>query len=599
MTKIPDWTSFLRTWSDERIAVRDLDDESVRHGWLGCEPATQDEIAAVETRLGLRLPPSYRRFLEASNGWRWAGEFVSELCSTGSVGLLRDMTDFLFEMLDEFEQEDLAEEGEDPEDEAVHRAGRWGRAVQVSLEGDLTWFLLDPGDVNAEGEWAAYSYASWRGEGPKRYESFADLMYANFQEFHRMRTPENATTRRIDAQVEQARADLLAGRLDDAVAALKEAQEFGRAQAGVYLFQVRVLQGNTYLLPEARKLLPESDAFRERGVLPVLAMLAEQGRHGYQETDRILDDHRRRIADGTLRPLEGEAAARARELAIRGDPEGAWRVLATEALPAWRPSSHSHVIPVELLADPFLGPLVTPERAGRILRTPRPGSPVELGTAGRSEDGIAWLLESTSWGRPPYLVTFAHGMDARELVLRIGADPGTVMPPSVAASRAVMRLADGQERGCLRAGTCGNGWSFAIENTTDRAGDAAVNPIPGVTLWRESSIAPLHFVYVDEQERTLCALTATAQGLEQGGAQPGLLDAALNESGAFASDASTRGIRMLKAVERHFGLTLPRDAVERHRLPVFRTPRRPRPEPSGPVLSLEFQRQEDPQGRRP
>lgn len=56
MTKIPDWTSFLRTWSDERIAVRDLDDESVRHGWLGCEPATQDEIAAVETRLGLRLP---------------------------------------------------------------------------------------------------------------------------------------------------------------------------------------------------------------------------------------------------------------------------------------------------------------------------------------------------------------------------------------------------------------------------------------------------------------------------------------------------------------------------------------------------------------
>ena len=589
MTKIPDWPSFLRTWSDERTAVRDLDE-----GWLGCEPATRDEIAAVETRLGLRLPPSYRRFLEASNGWRWAGEFVTELCSTESVGLLRDLTDFLFEMLDEFEQEDLAEEGEDPDDEAVHRAGRWGRAVQVSLEGDLTWFLLDPEDVNAGGEWAAYSYASWRGEGPQRYESFADLMYANFQEFHRMRKPENATTRRLDAQVEQARADLLAGRLDEAVAALKEAKEFGRAQAGVYLFQVRVLQGDTYMLPPVRKLLPRSDAFRERGVLPVLAMLAEQNRHGHEQTDEILDGYRRGIADGTLRPLEGEAAARARELAVRGDPEEAWRVLATQALPAWRPASHNHVVPVELLADPFLGPLVTPERARRILRTPRPGTPVALATAARADDGIAWLLESTSWGRPPFLVTFARSMDARELVLRIRADPDAPMPPSVAASRAVMRLADGQQWGSLRAGACGNGWSFAIENTTDRLGDPTGNPIPGVTLWRESSTAPLHFAYVDAQERTLCALTATPQDLERGGAQPDLLDAALNESEAFAPDASTPGLRMLKAVERHFGLTLPREAVERHRLPVFRTPRPPRPEPFGPAIIFDFRRPEGP-----
>jgi hypothetical protein len=327
-------------------------------------------------------------------------------------------------------------------------------------------------------------------------------------------------------------------------------------------------------------------------VLPVLAMLAEQNRHGHEQTDEILDGYRQRIADGTLRPLEGEAAARARELAVLGDPEEAWRVLATQALPAWRPASHSHVVPVELLADPFLGPLVTPERARRILRTPRPGSPVPLGTAARSEDGIAWLLESTSWGRPPFLVTFAHGMDTRELVLTIGADPDAPMPPSIAASRAVLRLTDGQQWGSLRAGACGNGWSFAIENTTDRAADPAGNPIPGVTLWRESSTAPLHFAYVDEQERTLCALTAAPQGLERGGSRPGLLDAALNESEAFASDAATRGIRMLKAVERHFGLTLPREAVERHRLPVFRTPRRARPESFGPVLILDFQRPE-------
>jgi hypothetical protein len=47
---------------------------------------------------------------------------------------------------------------------------------------------------------------------------------------------------------------------------------------------------------------------------------------------------------------------------------------------------------------------------------------------------------------------------------------------------------------------------------------------------------------------------------------------------------------MLKAVERHFGLTLPREAVERHRLPVFRTPRPSRPEPFGPAFIFDFRR---------
>jgi hypothetical protein len=38
--------------------------------WLGNQPATEEMIAAAEERLGVRLPPSLRGFLRASNGWR-------------------------------------------------------------------------------------------------------------------------------------------------------------------------------------------------------------------------------------------------------------------------------------------------------------------------------------------------------------------------------------------------------------------------------------------------------------------------------------------------------------------------------------------------
>jgi hypothetical protein len=577
--RIDDWATFLRTWSAERMAVSDASDESVRNGWLGFEPATEDEITAAEGRLGTSLPPSYRDFLAVTNGWRWAGEFVTRLCTTEDVALFRDMSDFVCQMLDEFEQEDL---DEDPEDEEVHAAKKWSRAVQVSLEGDLTYFVLDPGDVNAEGEWAAYRYASW-SDGPQRYESFADLMYAMFQEFHSLRKPENATTRGIDARIEQARADLLAGKLDRAVAILEDAKQFGRAQAGLYLFQTRVLLGRTYMLPKVRTLLADNDPFLEHGVLPVLAWLAEREAHGHGDSDAAVDAYRRRIQDGTFRALDGEAARRARELAMWGDPEGAWRVLATEALPDWLPSSDRHVAPVELLADPLLGPLITPERARQLLTTPRPGTALTLPPYEPPQDGITWLPDSRRPGRT-FCVTFTRTMDARGLARSLGADEGSVMPPPITA-KAQMALFRETERGIVRVGTCGNGWSFAIENNTDRV-DAGEDPIPGVTVWRQGPSSPVRFAYVDDESRTVCTLAEG--GLKRGGTQPGLLDAALPASEAPGADRAFTDLQILKAVEQHFGLTLPRRLVEHERLPVLYAPRRPRPKPSGLTLTVEM-----------
>ncbi|MFD8203865.1 SMI1/KNR4 family protein [Streptomyces sp. NPDC059701] len=73
------WHDFLGRWQEEWIPGED-DLEDMEEGGvsladmaLAAPPATREEIAAAEERLGTRLPPSYRGFLEVSNGWRGGG----------------------------------------------------------------------------------------------------------------------------------------------------------------------------------------------------------------------------------------------------------------------------------------------------------------------------------------------------------------------------------------------------------------------------------------------------------------------------------------------------------------------------------------------
>jgi hypothetical protein len=67
-----------RVLADRERAV-DLAETALETGWLGTAGATGEELAALEARLGLTLPPSYRSFLETTNGWGpewveiWAG----------------------------------------------------------------------------------------------------------------------------------------------------------------------------------------------------------------------------------------------------------------------------------------------------------------------------------------------------------------------------------------------------------------------------------------------------------------------------------------------------------------------------------------------
>ena len=105
-------------------------------------PATESQIAREEARLGVRLPPSLRSFYLHSNGHGVVGNFIWDVRSVEQLGWLRDVEPDLYDLVFE-------------DDAAV------GRSLVVSGEADASWWLLDPGDVDARGEWRAGRWSSW------------------------------------------------------------------------------------------------------------------------------------------------------------------------------------------------------------------------------------------------------------------------------------------------------------------------------------------------------------------------------------------------------------------------------------------------------
>lgn len=165
-----DWTTFLRAYSAE--VLRDLDDDPEAYStvtdeqrerrWLGFERAGDAEIASLATRLGQELPPSYRAFLAVSNGWTEIDEFVTQLYPVSGVGWFRDV------------EADLVGSWADaglPGIDALLR-----RVVAIGHGEDGDHWMLDPTQVDSDGEWAAYSWHPSDGEPPHREESFAALV---------------------------------------------------------------------------------------------------------------------------------------------------------------------------------------------------------------------------------------------------------------------------------------------------------------------------------------------------------------------------------------------------------------------------------------
>lgn len=411
-----EWRSFLERWSEEWIAAHDplrdrpLASEVGQQRWLGFPPATTEQIAAAEKRLGRRLPPSLREFLLVSNGWRDAGDFIHRLAGTEELAWLRDT--------DDDHWIDAYRGWGDPDPGEVLK-----RSLRLSLKGDAAVLLLDPDDVDDDGEWAAYWLASWSGMGPERHRSFHDVMWHLYANFHALRKPPGRTRDEWDARVEQARHAALAGDIDEPLTVLEQAQAFGRDRAALLRFQLLVMLGDWHSVPLPHLVLnPHRDAVLADPIFAaeLLPLLFAEDRLPYRRVHPTIDrltritpesiqqlvaDYERRWASPDFRlsfgapefdaaiheiidPIAAHQAFSPDQLAPSSTGasmahddasarrerqelvDAAWPRL-LEAMDLWRPLSDNHVAPVVLFADPVLAQMITPERGRSLLAVPR------------------------------------------------------------------------------------------------------------------------------------------------------------------------------------------------------------------------------------
>ncbi|MER7053340.1 SMI1/KNR4 family protein [Streptomyces sp. NPDC000351] len=603
------WQQFLRRWQDEWIPDEG-DAEDLAEGGLtlsdlalAAPPATEAEVTAAEERLGTRLPPSYREFLKASNGWQMAVRAsIYRLGAVQEIDWFGDpyrMTPLCRRTLT-----DRSTERE------VLLAGMWERALRLETDSDMSHALLDPGDTDDDGEWALYVYRGWSGEPPDRYPSFRAYLEESYRDFHADRAGSpafvNDTTRALDADVERARQEALAGRWETARELLAGASRYGR--------------------PPARGMLRQLEALSRRGgchgfgalvadprytdeLVPVMALTHVRERHHSPvnsrfvlgaETDeavaaaaeailaRVREGSHRYAPDGVF----GAAVAEAREAARWGDTDSAWRTIRA-ALPSWSPPGPDLLAPLGLLGDTVLGPVVTPERGRELLATPRAGRPGTLPDPVLDLDppGLCWLTDSPRWNAPhdSYRCLWAEGVEPEALPALVGEEGGgSPAPPpgrpdwsELYGAQQRNEAAPWEDRAVMSVGRTGSGWAFGFDAAprTSVAGSFFVSPAAAasrdgraVVLWvrrarRGGGLREFH-LSVARRGEELYAYTLRGTETERSGPVPGTLDPGRVLDGVPEDDHERC---LLAAVQKEFGLSLPRLALTEGLLPRLTT----------------------------
>ncbi|MEU6342450.1 SMI1/KNR4 family protein [Streptomyces sp. NPDC046977] len=597
-----DWRSFLERWSEEWADAQDPDSlteddaRALRDRWLGFAPADAERTAEAERRLGRRLPPSYRAFLEVSDGWRHAGGFVWLLAGTETARWHQDA-----DGLAKVWREAI---GHDPSPEAVMEIGLWTDGLQLDEVSDLAYVLLHPLDVGTDGEWALYHYRSWAAAPPRRYASFQEFMEDMYREFHQLsavrggREFANATTRALDATVDSARRDALAGRYERAEIALSKAEGFGRPRAKALRDQIRRLQRTRDRPDFAGHALDPGYAPE---LLPVLADEHVRGggdeaswdlvvRGASDEVRALGEELLRRIREGTYWYTApgafGEAVDRAREQARWGGTDAAWRTLRA-ALPYWEPSGPDLLAPLGLLADPLLGPLITSERGQELLATPRAGEAgvVPEPAADTDPAGLAWMASRYRRG---YRFVLVEGTEPDALPALLGADGenGFHEPMTPRETRTQPRNYGNSaydDKAFMAVGRAGEGWCFAFDGrpnlfserrfvspaaAASRAGRAVVVwGAPG-GAYGPRSFDLFHLSVADNGEESY-AFTVHGTEVRRSGSVPPDLD----PDRLFSPEGLPREgeLRALEAIAAAFGVTLPRFALTPGYLPTFTT----------------------------
>ena len=174
-----EWLAFLRAYSTEFMAssyFASLEEEGRGDfcvdaaqraaGWLGYAPASPADVASVEQRLGVALPPSYHDFLLTTDGFSTIS-YACELLPTKDIGWFRDLE---AELLSWWCTPDM--------DHFADQADILRRCLLISSDdgGAGHYLMLDPGDTAEDGEWRAYEWYPGDGSDPEPYDNFAVLV---------------------------------------------------------------------------------------------------------------------------------------------------------------------------------------------------------------------------------------------------------------------------------------------------------------------------------------------------------------------------------------------------------------------------------------
>ncbi|SOD75052.1 hypothetical protein SAMN05892883_4254 [Jatrophihabitans sp. GAS493] len=155
---------------DDRVTTRDTDnlptDITQWRNLLAGLGAAQPQLAGTETRLQererqlqCRLPPSYRNYLLATNAS--TSSAFPQIYELGAAGWCADTEPQLASAWNCFD----------------YVAPLLGRALLIGDDGTGGYVLLDPGEVDGDGEWAGYYFAAGDAGDLDKYRSFGAYLH--------------------------------------------------------------------------------------------------------------------------------------------------------------------------------------------------------------------------------------------------------------------------------------------------------------------------------------------------------------------------------------------------------------------------------------
>ncbi len=141
--------------------------------------ASEDQLAAAEERLKIKLPPSYRTFLSACNGWKFDSDMAPMIRPVEEIRWFRKEHKDWYEAY-QMSVEPLSVMEKDyfdyaNQDCAVFEIKHLAQALCISEIGDDAVVLLNPMVIWPDGEWETWFFSN-SSPGATRYRSFAAWM---------------------------------------------------------------------------------------------------------------------------------------------------------------------------------------------------------------------------------------------------------------------------------------------------------------------------------------------------------------------------------------------------------------------------------------